>query len=161
MASRLKEEIKQAKPFSSSAEEAFLNVIRTADALNRALSDTLKPHGISPTQYNVLRILRGAGAAGHTCGDIGDRMITRDPDITRLLDRMEKRGLLTRSRESKDRRVITTRISPEGLQLLKQIDPVVERFHRACLHELSERKLNDLSRLLESVRCVVAGEAGE
>ena len=111
-------------------QEAFLAVLRTADALMGDLADLLKPHGLSPTQYNALRILRGAGAGccdgGHhdpaakgiACREIGDRMITRDPDLTRLLDRLEARGLIARARDSSDRRVVTTRITASGFGAL-------------------------------------------
>ena len=91
---------------------------RTADRLHWRLSEMLKPHGLSPTQYNALRILRGAGDEGRSCSEIAERMINRDPDITRLVDRLERRGLVARSREGRDRRVITTRITPAGLELL-------------------------------------------
>ena len=106
MTGKLKEEIKQTKPFSSDAEEVFLNLQRTSAVLGREFETLLKPLGLTSTQYNVLRILRGAGSGGLLCRQIGERMITQDPDITRLLDRMEKRGLITRSRDSRDRRAI-------------------------------------------------------
>src|SRR4029079_5455628 len=98
MAGRLQKEIQQTRPFGSLEEEAFLGLQRTADALARRAYDVLKPSGLSATQYNVLRILRGAGEAGLACGEIGERMITRDPDITRLLDRLEARHLIARAR---------------------------------------------------------------
>src|SRR3954451_14988368 len=95
-------------------EAVFLDIIRTAEALSRPATQLLKTEDLSSSQYNVLRILRGS-PEGLTCGDIGERMITRDPDITRLLDRMEKRQLISRCRDQKDRRVVLTRITPEGL----------------------------------------------
>jgi DNA-binding MarR family transcriptional regulator len=104
---RLREEIQQQMPFESLEQEAVLNVLRTADVLLQRITAVLKPFKLSPSQYNVLRILRGAGPEGLACREIGERMITSDPEITRLLDRLEARGLLTRTRDQKDRRVIT------------------------------------------------------
>src|ERR1700682_5880573 len=98
-------------------EAAFLELLRTTDMLSRGLISVLKTEELSATQYNVLRILRGA-PQGLPCGEIASRMITRDPDVTRLLDRMEKRGLISRSRESRDRRLVLARITPEGLKLV-------------------------------------------
>src|SRR5437879_11548566 len=107
-------EIKQAKPLSSLEEEALLSLQRTADQLQWRISELLKPYGISPTQYNALRILRGAKGRGHSCSEIAKRMINRDPDITRLVDRLERRGLVQRTREEKDRRVVIARITPRS-----------------------------------------------
>lgn len=152
MTGRLKDEIKQKKPFSSLEQEAFLNLQRTADALLRQVAEALKPLGLSPTQFNVLRILRGAGGSGLPCGEIGERMITHDPDITRLLDRLEKRGLIERCRESKDRRVITARISKEGLRVLGEFDKHENDLESAMLGHLGERKLKILCELLEEAR---------
>src|SRR3712207_9084149 len=106
MASKLRDEIKQARPFRSAEQEAFLNLQRTADVLMARMAEVLKTQGVSPTQYNVLRILRGAGDEGLPCGAVAERMITRDPDITRLLDRLEKQGLIARARDTRDRRVV-------------------------------------------------------
>ncbi len=152
MNGRLKDEIKQHKPFGSLEQEVFLNLQRTADALSRRVSAALKPLGLSPTQFNVLRILRGAGTSGLPCGEIGERMVTRDPDITRLLDRMEKRGLIERCRESSDRRVITARISKDGLRLLAEFDAQGSKLERQMLGHMGERKLNILCELLEEAR---------
>src|ERR1035438_2600047 len=121
MSPKLKDEIKQGKPFESLEAEVFLNLMRTTDALSRGGEEILKLVGLSPNQYNVLRILRGAGEQGLCCREVAERMVTRDPDITRLVDRLERRSLLTRSRDSKDRRIITVRISPDGLKTLKEI----------------------------------------
>src|SRR5690606_2268200 len=104
-------EIKQRKPFACREEAVYLSIIRTADKLGRRFSEMMKSVDLSPTQYNVLRILRGAGGDGLACGAISERMVTRDPDITRLLDRLEKRGLVARSRDKEDRRVVTARIT--------------------------------------------------
>jgi DNA-binding MarR family transcriptional regulator len=111
-----------------------------------------KLRGLSSTQYNALRILRGAGEKGLACSEIGERMINRDPDITRLIDRLERRGLVIRSREQKDRRVITTRITTTGLELLRSLDRPVTEFHQQLLGPLGERRLRSLLWLLEAVR---------
>src|SRR5438132_14365033 len=105
MARGIQAEIKQAKPFSSLEEEALLSLQRTADQLQWHASELLQPYGISPTQYNALRILRGAKDEGRSCSEIAARMINRDPDITRLIDRLERRGLGPRPPEEQDRRV--------------------------------------------------------
>jgi DNA-binding MarR family transcriptional regulator len=152
MVGRLKDEIKQNKPFASLEEEVFLNLMRTSDALVRQITATLKPFGLSPTQYNVLRILRGAGEGGLTCGSIAERMVTHDPDITRLLDRLEKRGLINRVRDSKDRRVITARITPQASEVLCSLDQHSPRMLNSLLGHLGKRKLKNLSLLLEETR---------
>ena len=153
---RLTDEIKQTRPFRSLEEEAYLNVLRTADALGRALAEMLKSAGLTPTQYNVLRILRGAREDGLTCGEVAERMVTRDPDVTRLLDRLESRGLIRRARESGDRRVIRTWITAEGLRLLKSLDEPVAALHERQLGRLGEKRLQALVKVLEEAR----GEAG-
>ncbi|HLB87467.1 MAG TPA: MarR family winged helix-turn-helix transcriptional regulator [Terriglobales bacterium] len=145
-------EIKQTKPFRSLEEEVFVALMRTADQLAWRGAEMLKQHGLSPTQYNALRILRGAGAKGLACSEIGERMINRDPDITRLVDRLERRGLVRRRREQKDRRVITTCITPAGLEALKALDRPIEEFHRHLLGHLGESRLHSLIRLLEAAR---------
>jgi DNA-binding MarR family transcriptional regulator len=152
MAGKLQAEIKQQKPFSSLEEEVYLNLQRTAESLSRRLVDELKASGLSPTQYNVLRILRGAGAEGLACGELAERMVTRDPDITRLLDRLEASGMVTRAREQKDRRVITTRITREGLRLLSELDPTVARLHKQQLQRLGKERLRAIIELLEQMR---------
>ena len=152
MAAKLRAEIKQRKPFGSLEQEAYLNILRTADTLGAAIEEVLKPAGLTGTQYNVLRILRGAGPAGLACGEVGGRMLTRDPDITRMLDRLEARGLVARAREKRDRRVITTRITPAGLEILKRLDRPVAEFHRKRLGHLGPRVLGRLVALLELAR---------
>src|SRR5688500_6505434 len=127
MATHLKAEIKQGKPFGSRAQEAHLSIGRTAASLEHAVSEALKPHGITPTQYNVLRILRGAGPSGLCRNEVSCRMIARVPDVTRLLDRMEAVGLIQRCRDEEDRRFVTTRISEEGLRLVDELhEPMME-----------------------------------
>ena len=140
------------QPARSQEEEAFLALLRTADRLQTRLANMLKPQGLSPTQYNALRILRGAGAEGLACREVGERMIKRDPDITRLLDRMAQRGLVSRGRERKDRRVIRARITASGLERLKAIDRDLGTFHRELLGHLGPQRLESLIRLLDAVR---------
>ncbi len=149
---KLRDEIKQVKPFSSPAQEAFLNLQRTADALMRELEEALKPSGLTQTQYNVLRILRGAGAAGLLCRQISERMVTREPDMTRLLDRLESRGLVTRSRDRQDRRAISVRITDQGAELLSKLDKPIAELHRLQLAHLGDSRIASLIGLLEAAR---------
>ena len=132
--------------------QVFVSLLRTADALAREAEDLLKPFNLSGTQYNVLRILRGAGDEGLACREVGVRLISRDPDITRLLDRMETRGLIARAREARDRRVVRTRITPEGLRLLAELDKPVRELHRRQLRHIPEKQLRQLSALLDRAR---------
>ncbi len=152
MAKGIQSEIQQTKPFHNLEDEALVALQRTADRLQWRLGEMLKPHGLSPTQYNALRILRGAGNEGRACSEIAERMINRDPDITRLVDRLERRGLVARSREGQDRRVITTRITPAGLELLQSLDRPIEEFNRKMLGPLGEQRLRTLVQLLEAAR---------
>ncbi len=151
----LRSEIQQAKPFDSPAQEAFLNLMRTAAALEHALEDGLKPYGITPTQYNVLRILRGAGEGGLCRNDVGARMVKPVPDATRLLDRLEAGGYVERRREPDDRRFVTARISAAGLKLLKRVEDPVAELHAAHLGHISAGELRQLSALLERARVAV------
>ena len=136
-------------------EAAYLDLVRTAELLSRHFVQLLKADDLSPAQYNVLRILRGS-PDGLTCGEIANRMITRDPDITRLLDRMEKRNLISRSRDRKDRRVVLTRITAEGLDLLAGLDHPVREKHRRLLGHLGAERLRTLRQLLEACRSEAA-----
>jgi DNA-binding MarR family transcriptional regulator len=133
-------------------EEATLAVIRKADLLLQRVTDVLKPYGLSPTQYNVLRILRGAGKQGASCGEIGGKLISRDPDVTRMMDRLEKRGLLTRDRAKEDRRVVTHQLTAEGLALVNKLDRPVQESHRATLRGIAPAKLETLISILEEIR---------
>ena len=130
----------------------FVSLLRTADALARGAEALLKPYNLSGTQYNILRILRGAGEKGLACREVGGRLISRDPDITRLLDRMESRGLIARARETQDRRVVKTRIAAEGLRLLDELDKPVRELHRRQLRHLPSKQLRQLSNLLDRAR---------
>ncbi len=155
----LQREIAQQRPFSSLAEEALLNLMRTADCATRSMQRATRKWGITSTQYNVLRILRGAQPEGLTCSAIGDRMITADPDITRLLARLKTLKLIRQQRDKRDRRVIWTHISTAGMELLSEMDPVIQTFPGNILGHLNETELAEFVRLLELARvhCKDAG----
>lgn len=152
MRSALQAELKQTRPFPSPETEAVLSIARTAALLDHALAQALKPSGITPTQYNVLRILRGAGADGLCRSAIGERMVTSVPDVTRLLDRMEAAGLIQRTRGIADRRFVTTVITPAGLQLLDDLDAPVEALNRRQLSQLGRPALRALIGTLARAR---------
>ena len=149
---KLLAELKQNKPFESIEDEVFINIIRTAEVFNRKLAEFLRSFELTSSQFNVLRILRGAEPDGLICREIGERMIAFDPDVTKLLDRLEARDLIARERQQKDRRVITVRISEEGLKLLKEIDLPILDFVNNLLSHMSETKLRMLSELAEEAR---------
>jgi DNA-binding MarR family transcriptional regulator len=132
-------------------QDAYVVLQRTADALARQVEEVLKPRGVSKTQYNALRILRGALPEELSCGEVAVRMFTRDPDITRLFDRLEKMGLAERTRDTPDRRVVLVRITRKGLDLLEMLDEPVRQLHRRQFAELGEQKRKELVRLLESL----------
>jgi len=132
-------------------EQAYIVLQRSADRLQARFARWLKPSGLSPTQYNALRILRGAGGEqGLPCSEIGERMITRDPDITRLVDRLAKRGLVTRSHDKKDRRVVRATITAAGLEQLRELDAPLQEFLRGLLGHMDEARLRQLTDLLEN-----------
>jgi DNA-binding MarR family transcriptional regulator len=144
------------KTFRPSLEEAtFVELHRTGDRLARALDSIIKGEDLSRTQYNVLRILRGAGGP-LPCGEIANRMITRDPDITRLLDRLDKRGLVSRSRDAEDRRTVLARITPDGLKLLARLDEPIQDAHKRQMGHLGRERLEQLTELLVLARSRVA-----
>jgi len=148
----LKQEIAQQRPFSSMEEEALLNLLRTADCIQRAFQRRTRQWGVTGTQYNVLRILRGAGPQGLTCTAIGERMITAEPDITRLLARMKGLKLIKQQRDKRDRRVVWTQISAAGLELLSRMDEEITRMPKDLLGHLSPNEVVELTRLLELAR---------
>jgi len=151
-AAGLQAELKQNLPFTSREQEAYLSVLRTADALQAQVECQLKKFGLTGTQYNALRILRGAGPEGLPCREIGERMITRDPDITRLLNRLEDRGFVERTRAKHDRRVIYGRITAAGRNLLREMDSPIEKHSRDMLRHVGQDRLKQLIELLELVR---------
>jgi len=148
---RLADEIKMTKPFSLMEEEASLSVVRTADVMSQRMAELLKPFEVSSSQYNVLRILRGAKEP-MACGQIAERMVSRDPDITRLLDRMEMRGLISRARAEDDRRVVKTQITAKGLSLLDDLQPVIVEYHRRQFAGFGEKKLKQLVEWMDQIR---------
>lgn len=151
MPSRLQAEIKQTKPFASLEHEAILGLLRTAAVVDHSTDEALRPYDVTSTQFNVLRILRGAGANGLCGREIGERMVTRVPDVPRLLDRLEKAGYISRERDPSDRRHVTARITPAGEALLEKIgnlsSAVVERFK-----QLPPDQLRSLIDALDFVR---------
>jgi DNA-binding MarR family transcriptional regulator len=150
---RLRRIIKQRKPFQSLQQEVFLEVLRTGHALVHDLVDLLRPYGLTQPQYNVLRILRGAGPAGLPTGEVGERMVaSREPDVTRLLVRMERSGLVRRQRRPDNRRVVTARITAQGLQVLTALDQPVLAMHATQLQHMTRRELEQLATLLERAR---------
>jgi DNA-binding MarR family transcriptional regulator len=149
---RLEQEIKQRTPFRSLEQEATLNIVRTAAVLNEFLEQVLKPFGLSMAQYNVLRILRGAEPEALGRNDIRCRMVTRMPDMTRLLDRMEEAGLVARTRESDDRRLVLTRLTDRSREMLAAIDPQIEAEHQRRFLRLNKDDLRKLVELLTAVR---------
>ena len=150
----LRDELRQRKPFASTAHEAHLSVLRTAAVLQDAVEQLLRPYGISGVQYNVLRILRGA-TEGLCRNEVRDRMLTRMPDVTRLLDRMEEAELIWRARGTEDRRLVTTRLTAEGRRLVDELDEVVAAEHRRTMAGLDEGEQRTLVALLARVRDAV------
>ncbi len=137
--------------FASLEHHVFLSLQHLVAAFVQDASEVLKPAGLSGAQYNVLRILRGGGESGMACGEIADRLISRDPDMTRLLDKLDALGLISRSRESDDRRVVTTRITDNGLAMLAELDLPMNALHKRQLGHLGKAKLTQLLALLDDV----------
>jgi DNA-binding MarR family transcriptional regulator len=152
VAGKLQKEIHQTKAIRLLEEEAALNIVRTADVLMLALGGMLRPYLLSPTQYNVLRILRGAGKEGASCKDIGARLVARDPDITRLMDRLEERGLVVRDRAKQDRRVVTHRLTQAGLDQVNALDSPIDALNCRTMGHMKAGRLRELVDLLEEVR---------
>jgi DNA-binding MarR family transcriptional regulator len=138
--------------FRSREQQATLGLLRTADAIKRSLAHLIEPHGITPQQYNVLRILRGAGADGLPTLTIGERMIEQTPGVTRLVDRLERKGLVARTPCPKDRRRVFCRITTKGLDLLKELDEPVNRWDAQTVSVLPASELDSLITLLDRVR---------
>jgi DNA-binding MarR family transcriptional regulator len=136
---------------TTDSEEVYLKLIRVTESLSAGVSDVLKAFDLTQTQYNALRILRGAGKDGATCTEIGERMVTKDSDITRLLDRLDARGLITRVRHEDDRRRIMVRITGTGLRLLSDLDAPVRNYHESRFRSLTQGKLRELSILLDTI----------
>ena len=139
----------QRTPRTRAQYEAYLALVRAAEAMNREFVELLKTEDLSDAQYNVLRILRGADAAGLACREISERLIRHDPDVTRLLDRLEQHGLIVRMRDPKDRRVVRSRITEDGLAKLSRLDAPVDATHERQLGHLSDARLQELRALVE------------
>ena len=154
--SKLQQELKQSQPFGSAAVEAFLNLVRTAELARSAEQDLLDRFHLSAPQYNVLRILRGAGLEGHPCQEIGARMVTRVPDVTRLVDRLVGRGLVERRRCERDRRVVFVHILPPGRELLARIDAPIRALPEQLFARLSAAQLAQFNELLVLARSAPA-----
>ncbi len=152
MAAVLRTELRKSKPFRSPEQEVILNVFRASEHFGASLGEVLRQEELTLTQYNALRILRGAGSAGLTCGEVSERMVTKDSDITRLLDRLERRGLIRRERPGANRRVVQTRISEQGLELLASLDRPIQECEKRLLGHLGRTRLASLNRLLEAAR---------
>ena len=152
MLKSIAKQLKQERPFASVEQEALLGLRMAAARLIAPWERFLKTKAeLTTSQYNVLRILRGSHPAGLTCGEIGERTIARDPDVTRLVDRLAKRGLVKRTRSQTDRRVVEVDITPKGLDLLRELDPHVQRLPRALLGHVSQARLRQLSKILDEV----------
>ncbi|MDY7095084.1 MAG: MarR family transcriptional regulator [Acidobacteriota bacterium] len=152
MAPSLRDEIQQKKPFSSLGVEAFLNLQRTSAGLLQAHATFLKAWGLTPTQYNVLRILRGAHPDTLACREVGNRMVTPVPDVTRLLDRLEKRELVRRERHEQDRRVVRVGITKAGLDALAALDEPLNGWVEKYIGHMDDERLAHLVELLEALR---------
>jgi DNA-binding MarR family transcriptional regulator len=152
MSGKLAAEISQTKPFSCREEEAFLNLARSYEFLLHRLAELLKTSNLSNTQYNMLRILRGAGESGINCTEAAQRMVSHDPDVTRLLDRLEARGLILRSRSLADRRVVVAKITQVGLDLLGELDQPLVDLHSSQMQRLTPEQIEELIGLLELLR---------
>lgn len=152
MASDLRSELRQKRPFATPEQEAYLSLGRTWAFLEHGFTEAFQAYGITPTQYNVLRILRGAGPEGRSRHEIRDRLVARVPDVTRLLDRLEKRGWVERRRDAHDRRLVSARITPSGLELLAELDEPVLDLHRAQFAGWEPAELRTLIRALARVR---------
>jgi len=150
--SSLQQELQMSRPFASAAQEAHLGILRTAALLDHAVDEAFRAERITATQFNVLRILRGAGAEGLCRSDLAARMIRRVPDVTRLLDRLEEAGLVDRQRGGADRRYVTTRITPEGLAMLEALEGRMNALHDSLLGHLGPEGLQQLIALLDRAR---------
>jgi DNA-binding MarR family transcriptional regulator len=147
----LREELRMTKPFKTAEEEALLSIVRTAAVLEHDFAESLKPYALTPTQYNVLRILRGS-PEGLCRNEVGQRLVTNVPDVTRLLDRMERCGLIQRQRKGSDRRYVSTRITDKGMRLVDRLDRELAAIHARQLGHLGEKKTRELIKLLAEAR---------
>jgi DNA-binding MarR family transcriptional regulator len=152
MTGKLKSEIKQQRGFGSLEEEVTLNIARTAEYMMNAVAEVLKPYSLTVTQYNALRILRGAGTQGLMCSEVGERMVTKESDITRLLDRLESRGFISRERPPENRRVVIATIADAGNELLAELDGPVADCNKRLSAGLGKAEMRSLVSMLETIR---------
>jgi DNA-binding MarR family transcriptional regulator len=161
MAKSIQEELRQRKPYRTLEQEASVSLARTAALIEYAAADVLRAHGLTPTQYNVLRILRGAEPHGLGRNAVRERLVFPVSDVTRLLDRLVDMGLVVRTRGREDRRVVLSRITDAGLDRIAPLDSVIERLHRRQLGRLGPRKLRELLALLAEARESIRAAVGE
>jgi DNA-binding MarR family transcriptional regulator len=154
---KLQKELKKRNPFESAGEEAMLNLMRTSDRFQTSMARLFRKYGLTPSQYNVLRILRGEGKP-MPCLEIADRLITAVPGITGLLDRLEAAELIGRERSREDRRVVFAAITPKGVDLLGRLDEPLDKEHKRLLGHLTRPELTELIRLLEKARESIADD---
>lgn len=152
MQNRLQDEIKQTKPFRSIREEAFLQLARTMAVITHSWEQAIRGYGITLTQYNVLRILRGAGEKGLCRHEVAGRLVTQVPDVSRLLDRMLRAGLLTRTRDKNDRRLVNAVITPKGLAILEKLDEPSQSMIEEQLRHMGDDEIRTLNELLDKAR---------
>jgi DNA-binding MarR family transcriptional regulator len=152
MARRLAQEVGKKDPFRSATQEAYLNVVRTGQELEGQFKTLLRGRRLSPTTYNLLRILRGHHPAGCRCSTIRDQLVVRVPDVTRLVNRLIDAGLVTRATDPGDGRAVLIRITDAGMRVLEELDTPVLDMHRRQLGHLSDEELESLTRLLEKAR---------
>ena len=157
MSPSLQNQLKKKHPFEVSQEEVNLNIQRTFGVLMGPFHKLLKQHKLSPPLYNILRILRGVGSNGLPCSQIADRMVTREPDVTRLIDRLEQAGWVKRERSTEDRRVVTITMAASGRKLVDKLDKPMSDLHRSTLGHLTKKETAELNRLLVKARQVVDG----
>lgn len=151
MSEELRERVKQTKPFEGPGQEAMLSLMVAASSVRNQLEKICNQYGIFGSQYNILRILAGGPSEGYSRQEIIDRMIDRGPDVTRLVDQLEKKDLVTRERSEKDRRRVMHRITEKGRTLLEEMNDAIAPVHEAFGEELSEQELEDLTRLCTAV----------
>lgn len=155
--SKLQAELRKKQPFDTLEQEAYLNIVRTNNLLMVPFNKLFREHGITPAQYNILRILRGHADMGLPSLEIASQMVTCVPDITRLIDRLEQSGYVTRERSAEDRRVVRVNVTAQGLDLLANLDEPLLALHRSCLGHLTKQELKDINRVMVRAREIVSG----
>lgn len=159
MSSALAQEIGKKNPFDLPEEEALLNIVRTSAALSIAFEREFRSHDLTDASYNVLRILRGSGSEGKLCSQVGRELVAQGPDVTRLIDRLERKGLCERRRSTTDRRAIWVVITPAGLELVNSLDKPVRELLKRMLGHMTREELESISALLAKARTPVCAQA--